>query len=105
MAQIEKAKPATKSTKRPSAKPPTVVSPPTQIVITPASTPMTKRDRLQARLEQADGASLKQLLQEFGWQPHTVRAAISGLRKAGFSVHREVGEAGAVYRIVSSKAA
>jgi len=74
-------------------------------VTSPAEPPMTKRDRLQARLEEAAGTSLKQLAQEFGWQPHTVRAAISGLRKAGLKVERETGDTSPVYRIVTSKAA
>jgi DNA-binding transcriptional regulator PaaX len=43
--------------------------------------------------------------QEFGWQPHTVRAAISGLRKAGLKVEREAGDTSPVYRIATSKAA
>ena len=97
MAQIEQAKSANKSTKRMSAKLKAAVALPKQ--------PKTKRDRLQARLEQVDGASLKQLEQEFGWLPHTVRAAISGLRKAGLEVQRGAGDTSSVYRIVATKAA
>lgn len=97
MAQTEQTKPAAKSTKRPSATLKARVAPP--------KPPLTKRDRLQARLEQGDGASLKQLEQEFGWLPHTVRAAISGLRKAGHEVQRGVGDTSSVYRIVAKRAA
>ena len=77
MVQIEQAKPAANLNNRLRKQPSTETVPP--------KLPMTKRDRLQARLEQGDGASLTQLQNEFGWQPHTVRAAISGLRKAGSS--------------------
>lgn len=63
----------------------------------------SKRDRLRQRLERKGGASLKDLQNTFGWQPHTIRAAISGLRKAGHDVQREVGGDGPVYRIVAAK--
>jgi len=35
----------------------------------------------------------------FGWQPHTARAAISALRKAGAVIERSDSPKGAVYRI------
>lgn len=65
---------------------------------------VSKRDKLRARLEGKSGASLKDLEATFGWQPHTVRAAISGLRKAGHLVEREAGSDGTLYRIISPKA-
>lgn len=97
MTQTDKAKPTTNLSKRPRQKP--------VAEITPAEPSLTKRDRLRARLAQADGASLEQLQTEFGWQAHTVRAAISGLRKAGFDVQRGTGDQSSVYRIVASRAA
>lgn len=97
MAQTKQVTPATKSNKRPSRKP--------VAAITPPKAPQSKRVRLRARLEEANGASLAQLEQEFGWQPHTVRAAISGLRKAGLTVLREAGDTSSVYRIVTASAA
>jgi hypothetical protein len=71
--------------------------------VKPGST-ASKRDQLRARLEGKGGARLKDLEAALGWQPHTVRAAISGLRKAGHDVQREAGDDGAVYRIVAPKA-
>ncbi|MCB1466698.1 MAG: DUF3489 domain-containing protein [Rhizobiaceae bacterium] len=65
----------------------------------------SKRDQLLARLESKGGARLKDLETALAWQPHTIRAAISGLRKAGYDVQREAGGGGAVYRIVAPKAA
>ncbi|MCB2136939.1 MAG: DUF3489 domain-containing protein [Rhodobacteraceae bacterium] len=64
----------------------------------------SKRDQLLARLQSRGGARLKDLETALRWQPHTVRAAISGLRKAGHDVQREAGSDGAVYRIVAPKA-
>ncbi|QIE45193.1 DUF3489 domain-containing protein [Pseudohalocynthiibacter aestuariivivens] len=65
----------------------------------------TKKQRLQALLRRKGGASLDALQKEFGWQPHTVRAAISGVRKAGNTVVCITGKSGSVYRIVATKAA
>jgi biotin operon repressor len=39
-------------------------------------------------LERPDGASVAELGQRLGWLPHTVRAAITGLRHAGREVAR-----------------
>jgi hypothetical protein len=51
-------------------------------------------------LRQGDGATLVNLTEATGWLPHTTRAAITGLRKRGYSVIRERSEAGgSVYRI------
>ncbi len=48
----------------------------------------TKRAKLIAMLERAEGASVAEIGQRLGWLPHTVRAAITGLRKAGREVTR-----------------
>ena len=48
----------------------------------------TKRAQLIALLERAEGASVAEIGQRFSWLPHTVRAAITGLRKAGREVTR-----------------
>jgi uncharacterized protein DUF3489 len=51
-------------------------------------------------LRQDDGATIGSLTQATGWLPHTARAAITGLRKGGYSVVRDRSEAGgSVYRI------
>ena len=41
----------------------------------------TKRAKLIALLERPEGASVAEIDQRLGWLPHTVRAAITGLRK------------------------
>ncbi len=70
-----------------------------------AKQPLTKKQRLQALLRRKGGASSDALQKEFGWQPHTVRAAVSGVRKAGNTVVCVTGKSGSVYSIVAAKAA
>jgi hypothetical protein len=51
-------------------------------------------------LRRADGASIVDLTEATGWLPHTTRAALTGLRKRGYTVVRQRVDAGAsVYRI------
>jgi hypothetical protein len=39
--------------------------------------PPAKKDRLVELLRRKDGATIEELMDEFGWQAHTVRGAIS----------------------------
>ena len=48
----------------------------------------TKRAKLIAMLERPEGASVAEIGQQLGWLPHTVRAAITGLRQSGRAVTR-----------------
>ena len=60
----------------------------------------TKRAMLIGMLERAQGASVAEIGQRLGWLPHTVRAAITGLRHAGREVTRSKNESGqTVYRL------
>ncbi len=63
----------------------------------------TKRARLIGLLKRANGSDVATLSRELGWQQHTTRAALTGLRKAGFSIERVQGEGGraASYRITA----
>ena len=56
--------------------------------------------QLRRLLRRKSGASIAELQEKFGWQPHTARAAISGLRKGGETIERCAGVAGSIYRIV-----
>ena len=62
----------------------------------------TKTAILRKLLSRKTGADLGTLQTATGWQPHSVRAALSGLRKAGYSIERtnpaKPGD-GTVYRI------
>ena len=48
------------------------------------------------------GAGIEELASAVGWLPHTTRAALTGLRKRGYTIERERSEkGGSVYRIVT----
>lgn len=66
----------------------------------------TKMVLVREMLERADGAKLEELCKATGWQAHTVRAALSGLRKAGHIIERGNDAAGqSVYRIAAPEEA
>jgi transcription initiation factor IIE alpha subunit len=63
----------------------------------------TKIAKVQALLERQQGAKLDAICKATGWQPHSVRAALSGLRKAGHVIERTSGDnktGASVYRIL-----
>ena len=66
----------------------------------PPKTP-TKVDELIRLLWAKSGGDVATLIAALGWQPHTVRAAITGLRKAGHVVvaSRPAGGGALRYRI------
>lgn len=77
-------------------------SPPPSRGISDIDRPKTKRDRIVALLERPEGASIDDLTVATGWQAHSVRAALTGLRKRGHSVARGKHHSGAtVYRIAA----
>jgi hypothetical protein len=59
-------------------------------VTTPKMSPHldTKKARLIARLEDPLGVDVATLSMELGWQPHSTRAALTGLRKDGYPIER-----------------
>jgi DNA-binding MarR family transcriptional regulator len=66
----------------------------------------TKRAKLIGMLERPEGASVAEIGQRLGWLPHTVRAAITGLRKAGREVTRcKDDQDRSVYRLASIETA
>jgi hypothetical protein len=66
----------------------------------------TKRAQLIGMLERPEGASVAEIGQRLGWLPHTVRAALTGLRKAGREVTRSKdANDRSVYRLVTVKTA
>jgi hypothetical protein len=48
--------------------------------------PAFKRDQLAALLVRDQGATIAQMREATGWLPHTVRAALTGLRKLGYAI-------------------
>lgn len=74
-------------------------------VAVPAVATGSKQSQLIALLRSAPGATLPQMTELTGWQPHTVRGTISGVlrKKLGLSVACEAGKSGVrVYRIVGA---
>ena len=69
-----------------------------------AATPRkTKAALMCEMLEGEGGASLDDLCTATGWQPHTVRAALSGMRKAGHVIDRSRDDAGqSCYRVTDT---
>lgn len=64
----------------------------------------TKISTVIALLERDDGATLGQMVEVTGWLPHTTRAALTGLKKKGFTLTRSERDGASVYRITSSPA-
>jgi hypothetical protein len=74
---------------------------PEQRAIDGAPRPGSKQALVVEMLSTDDGASLDALIEATGWLPHTTRAALTGLRKRGYSVERVRNEGkGSLYRIV-----
>lgn len=70
---------------------------------TAAAQPGAKRALLIEMLQAKRGANMDAIVKATGWLPHTGRAMISGLRKAGFEIETKRAEDGkTVYRIVGS---
>jgi DNA-binding MarR family transcriptional regulator len=59
----------------------------------PAPTP-TKLDQILAAARSRHGTSIAELTESTGWQPHTIRAALSRLRQRGHHFERSRNPAG-----------
>ena len=71
-------------------------------VTTRAPRSATKKQRLIDLLSGAKPVATEKVSKTLDWQPHTVRAAITGLRKAGFVIDsmRASDGSGTCYKIV-----
>jgi DNA-binding MarR family transcriptional regulator len=64
----------------------------------PAVRPDSKQGRLMLLLQRSQGATIADMRAVTGWQAHSVRAALTGLRKRGLAVTRDQeATRGAVY--------
>ena len=50
-----------------------------------------------------EGATLDQMIAATGWLPHTTRAALTGLRKAGYAIDSDKIDGVRTYRAVAPK--
>ncbi len=76
--------------------------------LTTKSKPETKSALVRRMLARKAGADLIALQKATGWQPHSVRAALSILRKAGYKIDRLPPDADggtATYKITAKPAA
>ena len=70
---------------------------------TPATKKPTKRDQLAAMLLRDEGATINDITAATGWLPHTVRAAITGLKKLGYTIDSDKIDGLRTYRAVEPK--
>lgn len=64
----------------------------------------TKIETIFKLLRRPNGASIAQLQKAAGWQPHSVRAALTGLRKKGHAIERNKDAKGVTrYRIAGAR--
>ena len=65
---------------------------------------VTKKSQLIRLLRHKNGADVAAISRKLGWQPHTTRAALTGLRKAGYGITAEKSGDGkpARYRITTA---
>jgi len=64
----------------------------------------TKKDQLIRMLDRKGGADIATISEKLGWLPHTTRAALTGLRKAGYDIASEriAGARASRYRIIAA---
>ena len=61
---------------------------------------LSKKATIEALVQRKEGAVITDLMAATGWQQHSVRAALTGLRKAGHTISRVRDDGGATrYRI------
>ena len=67
----------------------------------PAKT--SKRDQLASMLLRDEGATIEQMVAALGWLPHTVRAALTGLKRLGYAIDSDKIDGLRTYRAVAPK--
>ena len=48
----------------------------------------TKQARLVSMLSARRGVTIEKVCEAMGWQPHTTRASLTGLRRRGYQIER-----------------
>ena len=64
--------------------------------------PQSKSSLLLALLRREEGATLDQMVDATGWQPHTTRAALTGFRKKGHAITSEKVDGVRTYRLAQT---
>ncbi len=73
--------------------------------VTTAEARPTKQAAILNLVRRAEGASIDDLTSAIGWQAHSVRAALTGLRKRGHDIERSVKSGASRYRIIEKRKA
>ncbi len=64
----------------------------------------TKIETILKLLRRSNGVSIAQLQKATGWKPHSVRAALTGLRKKGHNIERDKDTKGITrYRVAGGR--
>jgi biotin operon repressor len=69
----------------------------------PKAARVTKLGVLLTLLQTGTGASLEEMTDATGWQAHTVRAAMTGLRKKGHGIEKHVEGNTTVWSVKAAK--
>jgi hypothetical protein len=64
----------------------------------------TKIGKVTALLMRKEGATLDEMVKATAWLPHTTRAALTGLKKRGYTIERNQRDGASLYRITTSPA-
>ena len=80
-------------------------APTTDPIVSAPAKPLRKSALVLKLLSRARGATLAELIEPTGWQPHSTRAYLSRLRTKGMTVTREQRKSGeTAYRVVAAAA-
>ena len=81
---------------------PTEASPPMPVPTpeAPPAAPPRKPELIRTLLSAPGGAVMHQLIAATGWQAHSIRAAMTGLRKQGHAIQRATMDGGTRYLIL-----
>ena len=94
--------PSSRKSRKPAAAAATSAAPVASPSIVPAR--QTKKGSILALLQRPNGAAIGELIEVTGWQVHSVRAALTGLRKEGTELVRDKNAAGVtLYRIAEAR--
>jgi len=69
----------------------------------PKRLPPSKTETLRKLLSRRTGATAAQIQKQLGWQPHTIRAAISRLRYSGLAIDLDRSGKVVRYHVVSGQ--
>ena len=91
-----------RAARKPKSSAPQEPAQPNVTNVPPTKSP-TKRDQVAALLVRDEGATIDQMIAVTGWLPHTVRAAMTGLKKLGYAIDSDKIDGLRTYRAVAPR--